>query len=199
MEENLREKEILNPDNWFKDHGDYLFRYALVRLRNKGIAEDMVQETLLAGLKGKEQFKGQASERTWLVGILKHKLMDYFRKSSRESPVTDFISSEESPEDFFDRNGKWKVKPGAWGSDPADVLENKEFWKTFKECMGELPGRLADVFSLREFEGLKAEEIRNLMGLSTTNLNVLLYRARMRLARCLDTNWFEKNQKEPQK
>lgn len=193
------EKQDLHPEIWIQDHGDYLFRYALVRLRNKQIAEDVVQETFLAALKGKDEFRGQASERTWLVGILKHKLTDYFRKSSRESPVTDLVASEESAEDFFDRNGKWKVEPGAWGDDPADVLEKKEFWKTFKECLAGLPQRLADIFSLREFEGLGTEEIRNLKGLSTTNLNVQLYRARLRLARCLNTNWFEKIQKDPQK
>jgi RNA polymerase sigma-70 factor (ECF subfamily) len=192
------ERQDLRPDGWVQDHGDVLFRYALARVRDRAVAEEVVQETFLAALKGKDQFKGQASERTWLVGILKHKLMDYFRKGSRESPVTDLISSEESPEDFFDRNGKWKIEPGAWGSDPADVLEKKEFWKTLKECMAGLPRRLADVFSLREFEGLETEEIRNLMGLSPTNLNVQLYRARVRLARCMDTSWFEKNEKDPQ-
>lgn len=85
------------------------------------------------------------------------------------------------------------------GRRSADFLEKKEFWKTFKECMADLPRRLADVFSLREFEGLETEEIRNLMDLSTTNLNVQLYRARLRLARCLDTNWFERKEKGPQK
>lgn len=193
------ERKDLQPEMWVQDHGHVLFRYAMTRVRDRAVAEEVVQETFLAALKGKDHFKGQASVRTWLVGILKHKLMDYFRKSSRESPVTDLISSEESPEDFFDRNGKWKAAPGTWGDDPADVLEKKEFWKTFKECMAGLPQRLADVFSLREFEGLETEEIRNLMDLSTTNLNVLLYRARLRLARCLDTNWFEKSQKEAQK
>jgi RNA polymerase sigma-70 factor (ECF subfamily) len=193
------EQQDLRPDRWVQEHGDLLFRYALVRVRDRAAAEEVVQETFLAALKGREQFKGRASERTWLVGILKHKLMDYFRKSSRESPVSDLISSGESAEDFFDRSGKWKAEPGAWGDDPANVLEKKEFWNTFKECMGGLPGRLADVFSLREFEGLGSEEIRNLMNLSATNLNVLLYRARTRLARCLDTNWFRTEQKGKEK
>ena len=193
------EQQDLRPDMWVQDHGDLLFRYALVRLRDRAAAEEVVQETFLAALKGREQFKGQASERTWLVGILKHKIIDYFRKSSREIPVTFLPSSEDSPEDVFDDDGKWKTEPGAWGDDPAGVLERKEFWKTFKECMGDLPRRLAEIFSLREFEGLGTEEIRNLMNVSATNLNVLLYRARLRLARCLDTNWFRTEQKEGEK
>lgn len=192
--EKMRQRTV-HPDAWLKDHGDYLFRYALVRLRKKEIAEDMVQETLLAALKGKDQFKGEASERTWLVGILKHKMMDYFRKGGRELPVSGLVTSEDPPEEFFDLNGKWQVKPGSWGDNPIEALEKKEFWETFEACMSALPGRLAQVFALREFEGLKSEEICNLFNVSTTNLNVMLFRSRMRLARCLETNWFGKEAK----
>lgn len=191
--------QTMNPDTWLKEHGDYLFRYALVRLRDRTNAEDVVQETFLAALKGKEQFRGQASVKTWLVGILKHKIIDHFRKNSREVPVTNLLSADESPEDVFDANGKWKEEPGVWRDDPADHLEKKEFWKIFRECLAGLPRRLADLFSLREFEGLKTEEICNQMDLSTTNLNVQLYRARLRLARCLDVNWFERKEKGPLK
>jgi len=187
--------ETLNPENWGKDHADYLFRYALVRLRDRQGAEDVVQETFLAALKGKDQFKGLSSERTWLVGILKHKMMDYFRKPSRELPVSGLVTSEDPPEEFFDLNGKWQVKPSSWGDSPMDALEKKEFWKTFEACMSVLPGRLAQIFALREFEGLKNEEICNLFNVSTTNLNVMLFRSRMRLARCLETNWFGKKAK----
>ena len=185
----------LNPETWVKDHGDYLFRYAIGRVRNREVAEDMVQETLLAALKGKDQFKGEASERAWLVGILKHKMMDYFRKPSRELPVSGLMTSEDPPEEFFDLNGKWALKPGSWGDNPIEALEKKEFWKTFEACLSALSGRLAQIFALREFEGLKSEEICNLFSVSTTNLNVMLFRSRMRLARCLETNWFGKKAK----
>jgi RNA polymerase sigma-70 factor (ECF subfamily) len=185
----------LNPETWVKDHADYLFRYAIGRVRNREVAEDMVQETLLAAIKGKDQFKGEASERTWLVGILKHKMMDYFRKPSRELPVSGLVTSEDPPEEFFDLIGKWQVKPGSWGDSPMDALEKKEFWKTFEACLSALPGRLAQIFALREFEGLKSEEICNLLHVSTTNLNVMLFRSRIRLARCLGTNWFGKKAK----
>jgi RNA polymerase sigma-70 factor, ECF subfamily len=168
---------ITDPEIWLKEYGDYLFRYALVRLRNREIAEDLIQETFLAALRGKEKFKGEAAEKTWLVGILKHKIIDHFRKSSREFPMTDLLSSNVPEEGFFDGKGKWKVEPAIWADDPKEVLEKKEFWKKLEECILGLPSRLAQVFSLREFEGLETEQICNLMKISATNLGVIIYRA----------------------
>lgn len=179
-----------DPENWLKEYGDYLFRYALVRLRIREIAEDLVQETFLAALRGKEKFKGEAAEKTWLVGILKHKIIDYFRKSNREFPISDLLSPEDPAEDFFDVKGKWKILPQTWADDPEDHLEKKEFWGKFAGCMSQLPSPLAQVFALREFEGLGSEQICNLLKISATNLGVILYRARMQLVRCLETSWF---------
>ncbi len=179
-----------NPEKWVDEHGDYLFRYALVRLRDKEIAEDVVQETFLAALQGREKFKGEASEKTWLVGILKHKIIDHFRKIGRESPMTDLLFTAGPEEGFFDLKGKWKVAPASWADDPKEILEKKEFWKKLDDCLLGLPSRLAQVFSLRELEGVESEQICNLLKISATNLGVILYRARMQLIRCLETNWF---------
>ncbi len=183
---------VIDPEVWLKEYGDFLFRYALVRLRNREAAEDLVQETFLAALGGKEKFKGEAAEKTWLVGILKHKIVDHFRKSSREFPMTDLLSSNGPEEDFFDGKGKWKVEPATWADSPKETLEKKEFWKKLEGCILGLPSRLGQVFSLREFEGMASEQICNVLKISATNLGVLLYRARMRLVRCLETNWFGK-------
>ncbi len=183
-------RPITNPDNWLKEYGDFLYRYALVRLRDKQTAEDIVQETFLAALRGKENFKGEASEKTWLVGILKHKITDYFRKNTRELPIAEILSTGDPEEDFFDSKGKWKVEPAAWADDPKETLEKKEFWKKLEGCILGLPARLAQVFSLREFEGLESAQICNLLKISATNLGVILYRARMQLVRCLETGWF---------
>jgi RNA polymerase sigma-70 factor (ECF subfamily) len=186
-----------NPEMWLEDHGDYLFRYALVRLRDREIAEDMVQETFLAALRAREKFQARSSVRTWLIGILKHKILDHFRKSYREPPISDLLSSEDPSETLFDEEGKWKLRPIPWTDDPRAVLEQKEFWETLLRCMSELPRRLAEVFALRELEGLKGEEICNLTKISATNLGVMLHRARMRLRRCLEINWFvQKPEKE---
>jgi RNA polymerase sigma-70 factor (ECF subfamily) len=183
---------ITDPEIWLKDYGDYLFRYALVRLRSRESAEDTVQETFLAALKGKEKFRGEASEKTWLVGILKHKIIDHFRKNKDEFAMTDILLPDGSEEDFFDQKGKWKVAPAAWADDPKEILEKKEFWRAIERCILELPSRLAKVFSLREFEGLETEKICNLLKISATNLGVILFRARTQLVRCLETKWFAK-------
>jgi RNA polymerase sigma-70 factor (ECF subfamily) len=100
------ERQDLQPDRWVQEHGDLLFRYALVRLRDRTAAEEVVQETFLAALKGREQFKGRASERTWLVGILKHEIIDYFRKSNREIPIGDVAVSEGPSEDITFSRGR---------------------------------------------------------------------------------------------
>jgi len=180
----------LNPEIWLEDHGDYLFRYAFSRLQNREIAEDLVQETFLAALQAGGRFQARSSVRTWLVGILRHKIFDHFRKGNQKFLVTDLFASKDPSDVFFDANGKWKVMPTRWLDDPGAALEQKEFWETFLRCMSELPPRLAQIFALREFESLRSEDICNLMKVSATNLGVVLYRARMRLRRCLEVNWF---------
>jgi RNA polymerase sigma-70 factor (ECF subfamily) len=182
-----------NPAVWLEEHGDYLFRYAFVRLQDRDIAEDLVQETLVAALGSWEKFQARSSVRTWLVGILKHKIIDYFRKSGREYPLGDLSTAEDLSVDLFDRKGDWKLRPAPWSTNPGAVFEQKAFWEMFLRCMADLPPRLAQVFALRELEGLKSEEICNVMKISTTNLWVVLYRARMRLRRCLEVNWFGQN------
>lgn len=179
-----------DPAIWVESYGNALFRYALFRLRDPALAEDMVQETFLAALRAREQFMGHSSEKTWLIGILKHKIIDHFRKISREQPLRESDLSEEASEEIFDKAGEWKVKPTEWGSDPKGVLEKKEFWEVFRHCLFELPDRLAHAFTLRELEGLKSDEIRNLMNVSSTNLGVIMYRARMGLRHCLEKRWF---------
>jgi len=150
----------------------------------------MVQETFLAALRAREQFRGQSSEKTWLIGILKHKILDHFRKISHEQPLRESDLQEEVPEGIFNKEGKWKDKPTEWGKDPKMVLEQKEFWKVFHHCLFELPDRLANAFVLRELEGLKSDEICDLMKVSSNNLGVIMYRARIGLRHCLDKSWF---------
>jgi len=184
-----------DPEHWVDQHGDYLFRYALLRLRDPELAEDVVQEIFLAALQAREKFSGRSSERTWLVGILKHKIVDHIRKASRERPFSDIESSADAAdtlhpmEKLFDEKGKWKVAPIEW-TGPNTVLERKEFWEVFERCLSDLPARLCDAFSLREMDGLSTEEVCNVLHVSATNFWVMLHRARMRLRRCLEINWF---------
>jgi RNA polymerase sigma-70 factor (ECF subfamily) len=180
----------VDPAGWVDRHGDYLFRYALARLRRREAAEDLVQETFLAALGARERFAGGSSERSWLVGILKRKILDHFRRKAREQPVSDFAAPDCWAEALFDKRGNWKRKPGAWDSGPGATCERAEFWEAFARCLGKLPGRLADAFTLREVEGVASREVCKALDISATNLWVMLYRARLRLWRCLDSNWF---------
>ncbi|MBI2194140.1 MAG: sigma-70 family RNA polymerase sigma factor [Planctomycetes bacterium] len=181
---------MLSPEAWVDQYGDYLFRYALLRVRNSTIASDLVQETFLAGLRSMKDFSGRSSERTWLIAILKHKIVDHYREINRGRSAREDISPNDSCESAFTETGEWKVIPAEWDLDPAKAFEQKEFWEVFHHCLSGLPGRLADAFSLRELEGLSTDEVCRILGVTATNLAVMFYRARMKLRSCLETHWF---------
>jgi RNA polymerase sigma-70 factor (ECF subfamily) len=184
---------LSEPETWLAQHGDALYRYAYFRLRDRAQAEDLVQETLIAALQARPGFAGRASERTWLIGILKNKLVDYLRKSVRERPLADVAATETEIDALFDAGDAdhWKKPPAAWAN-PAQALEQKQFWKIFMECFEALPARQAQAFSLCELEGLEGEEACKVLGIATTNLWVMMHRARLRLRECLETHWFSR-------
>jgi len=190
---------LSDPETWVGLYGDYLFKFAMMRLRDATKAEDAVQETFLAALKSGKSFAGQSSEKSWLVGILKNKIYDHFRKSARETSFTDlqFYADEEN-EPFGAgalREGSWihQEAPSEWQTAPGAGLDSEEFWKTFRSCSEKLPPNINTVFALREIDGLKGVEICSLLNISESNLWVMLHRARMALRRCLEINWFGKN------
>jgi len=188
---------LSEPERWVDDHGDYLFNFALMRLRDPGKAEDAVQETFLAALKGGKKFAGKSAEKTWLVGILKNKIFDHYRKAGREVSFTDlqFYQGEET--DCFVNEG---LDKGAWARDSAprewtkmgESLDNELFWQTYRECAGKLPKNAAVVFNLREVDGVETKEVCAMLNITESNLWVMLHRARMALRRCLESNWFGK-------
>jgi len=178
-----------NPDQWVDAHADSLFRYALTRLRQRADAEDAVQETLLAALQAQRSFRGDSAERTWLLGILRHKIVDRIRIAVRAGDV-DPLPVDHDSEHWNASNDHWIRPPQAWSGDPAALSENAEFWQQVRACFGALPERQAQVFALRTFDGLEAEEICKQIGISPTNLWVLLHRARTRLRACLESSWF---------
>jgi RNA polymerase sigma-70 factor (ECF subfamily) len=184
----------LEPETWVNEHGDYLYSYALLRVRNRELAEEIVQETFLAALKACHNFAWQSSERTWLIGILKHKIVDHFRRSSRERPVADFEAGP-SDDDLFRKSGEWvdhwtrEGGPKEWTDDPSQLVEQKEFWEVFNRCLAQLPPRLAEAFTLREIDGLSSEEVCEILSVTPNNLWVMLHRARALLRRSLEMNW----------
>ena len=177
-----------DPAQWLEKHGDYLYRYALFRLHDSATAEDLVQDTLLAAMKSFERFAGRAHERTWLVGILKHKILDHFR---RRQEVT--LDGAFADEEFFDQQGSWKVesRPVLWNASPQTEFESKEFQRVLMFCIDNLPENLARVFILRELNQLTTKEICELLNITPGNLWVMLHRARLGLQQLLTLHWFK--------
>jgi RNA polymerase sigma-70 factor (ECF subfamily) len=191
------------PEEWLERHGDVLFSYAMLRLRDAERAEDAVQETLLAALQGRGRFAGQSAERTWLVGILKHKIADQFRRAARETPAD--LSAEAAFEhaELFRDSGEWtghwrpEAAPIEWEELPSRAVERAEFWRVIEGCVGQLPSRLASAFTLREIDDLDSDEICQLLGVTTNNLWVLLHRARLHMRACVEQNWFRPKAPRP--
>jgi len=181
---------LVDPEE-LQRHRSYLLRYAMLQLRDPHLAEDAVQETLVAAIEGRSKFSAQSSLRTWLVGILKHKILDMLRKRAREPELP--FSGGEDDNDFLDhlvsQNGHWKAAPQTW-ADPEKTMENAHFWKTFEQCNLRMPINTARAFMMREFMDMSTEEICQELSISTTNCWVLLHRARLALRECLDLNWF---------
>lgn len=198
-EKSLAKPSLASSDaeRWVDEYGDYLFRFALARLRDETKAEDAVQETFLAALKGNRPFQGRSAEKTWLTGILKNKIYDYFRKSTRETSFTDLEFYDDEESDRFVNEGLgrggWihERAPQEWAS-MGESLDNDLFWKTYHDCAKRLPERVSAVFNLRELDGLETKEVCATLSISESNLWVMLHRARMALRRCLETNWFGK-------
>jgi RNA polymerase sigma-70 factor (ECF subfamily) len=172
-------------------HRKYLQRYALFHLRDPSLAEDAVQDTLMAALAQRDRFQGRSQLRTWLTGILKHKIIDLTRSHDRGLPADALALGEddESGGGAFNAKSRWIDPPADWGM-PDAALESSQFWRVYQQCCQRMSKRDALVFSMREVMGLSSEEICKKIEISTTNLHVILFRARLSLRSCIDKNWF---------
>ncbi|PHV09070.1 RNA polymerase subunit sigma [Janthinobacterium sp. BJB412] len=172
-----------------------LVRFAQLQLRNAALAEDAVQDALIAVLEKPERFAGQSSLRTYVTGILKFKIIDNLRATSRERQIetADDQSEDDAIDALFHADGHTREQPLAWG-DPDRTLEQKDFFAVLEVCLEKLPAKTARIFMMREWLDLETDEICKELAITTSNAWVLLYRARMRLRECLDLNWFGKRQ-----
>lgn len=194
-----REAPKVNPECWVDEHGDCLYRYALMRVRTPETAADLVQETLLAAMRSQDRFAGRSSERSWLVGILKNKIIDSYRKLGRETTFTDMeFLSDELPAKF-ERDGTWIHADGpvSWTPASDEVTHSSEFWTVINRCLSKLPDRMAKVFVLREMEDVPANKLCETLNITESNLWVMLHRARMALRDCLERNWFDRETGNP--
>lgn len=183
---------------WVDKYGDYLYAFAFSRVRDQSVAEDLVQETLLAALQSHSKYDGNSSEKTWLTGILKHKIIDHFRRGSRQVDLTPDEADMSGYDYLFERDDEWSghwnpnLKPMQWDATPEAVLERSEFREILTHCLGELPERVANCFTLREMESFDAKEICEILMISMNNYWVMMHRARLHLRRCIEFNWFRK-------
>jgi RNA polymerase sigma-70 factor (TIGR02943 family) len=172
-----------------------LLRFARLQLRDAGAAEDAVQETMLAALTASQGFESRSSYKTWLISILRNKIVDIIRAQSRELPASSLAADDEGDdlleESLFEARGHWQpsARPTRW-ADPEASFEQQQFWMVFEACLNHLPPKTARVFMMREFLGLDTGEICKETGISSSNCWVVLHRARMGLRTCLETRWF---------
>ncbi len=182
-------KNILTPNKWVDRYADYLYNYTVIRVSNTELAQDLVQETFLAGLKSADNFKGASSERTWLISILKRKIIDHYRKINSAKGQAEVRMS-------YSRDGE---NEGDWleerVSDPFDItaedkMQNDELGLVIQDCISKLPDKQAAVFNMKTIQGMETEDICNVLQITPSNLWVIIHRARTMLISCLRDNWF---------
>ena len=188
------EREILgspaDPAGWLERHGTALYRFAKAKLGRSDTAEDLVQETLLAALQSYDRFQGRSSERTWLLAILRRKIVDHYRgRDGREPGRNRTERSDRETFRFFEENGHWRNAPARWKG-AHEALEVEEFRDVLAHCLERLPAPLAEAFLLREWEGMGVEPVAETLDVSAATLRVRLHRARLLLRECLERNWF---------
>jgi len=175
-----------DPSNWLDEHADAMYRYAMLRLGAADMAEDAVQEALLAGLAGLGAFDGRSSVRTWLIGILRHKVLDILRRRRRER-----LQSIDAPgvegEGAFAPDGHWREPVAPWEGGGADRAELRE---ALLRRIAQLPGPMREAFCLRELDGLDSQTVCEILGITPTNLWTIIHRAKLRLRAGLEEDGF---------
>lgn len=184
MSDFARAVELLRPQ---------LMRFANLQMKNAAWAEDAVSETLLAALERPQAFGGQSQLKTWLVGILKHKLIDQLRRHTREISSTTADDEADLDDSLFVADGHWRTAPQDWG-DPEHSLRQEQFFTVLEVCVEQLPGLQGRLFMMREWLELETDEICKQLDITPTNLWVMLHRARLRLRECLQQRWFAGSQ-----
>ena len=182
-------QNTLNPDQWIKNYSDALYAYTLARVSDTGLAEDIVQETFLSAWKARESYKGEASEKSWLYTICKNKIIDQYRRKTRD--IVQPMAEKSATDAYFDESEHWtrEDKPADWGIDYQQKIDNKEFYKILNGCKKKLQEIQQSVFVMKYMEDLDSAEICKVLGITSSNYWVLIHRAKLQLRSCLEKNW----------
>jgi len=189
------ESNATTPEDWVEAHGDYLFNFAIGQLRDASVAEDLVQDTFLAAFKARDRFSAKSSERTWLVGILRHKIYDHLRHACRERAVRADVNPVRGDEEAWNDAMVWLHDVAAECAEPSRRLELAEFRANLETALGKLPPRVAQVFQLYEVEERPNNEVCQRLNISESNLWVMLHRARKQLRGHL-TDWWNDDSRQ---
>lgn len=176
-----------------------MLKFAILQIRDEALAEDAVQEALMGALKNVGSFGRRSALKTWVFAILKNKITDILRKVNRIAEVSHQLldhENEEALDTLFNTNGRWHLdeRPVSW-SEPLESVKSDHFWRVFETCLSGLPESQARLFMMREFLELDSAEICETLSITTSNLHVMLYRARLRLRECLENKWFNEGEK----
>jgi RNA polymerase sigma-70 factor (ECF subfamily) len=182
------EHRLSDPCAWNERYGEYLFRYAISYVRDQDVAKDLVQETWLAAWQARARFAGQSSERTWLTGILRHKMIDHIQIASRERPLSDVQNLQLTATGPLSSR-TWLASSPAWGMDPARQLERIQFWTMLDRCLCRLSDRMKAVFASCDLEEVPYRDVARRLGVTDGHLYVLLHRARQRVRQCLTVHY----------
>ena len=195
MKEQGLEKVVRNDIliEWVHQYTDYLLRWAIIKTNNKEVAEDLVQETFISAHIGLDKFKQKSSPKTWLIAILKNKIIDHHRTHLKHFVPSSQLAGS-GLDEWFDEYGNWKKdqRPQLWESDPENLMENTDFQLVLKKCLSALPEKWMSAVQLKYLEEKNARDICQELNISTTNYWQLLHRAKLKLRNCINTNWFKK-------
>ncbi|WP_343331005.1 sigma-70 family RNA polymerase sigma factor [Polaribacter staleyi] len=184
-----QEQVVLNTDKWIDNYADYMYNYAVVRVNNGDLAKDLVQDTFFAGFKSAKNFQGKSTERTWLISILKRKIIDHYRKINSKK------GQAEVRMNFYDdgeNEGNWIEErvPQSWDNQSEKTIENEELKSQLDSCIDALPEKYAMVFRMKTIQEFETEEICKELDITASNLWVIIHRARTQLRKCMEDNWF---------
>ncbi len=180
---------VADPETWVDAYGDYLYRYALMRLRDPDAARDAVQETFLAAIKRFDQFDGRMDIKYWLRGILRFKVVDHIRASIRDQVVTPIEDAEILDSLLFRASGIPTMRPAPWQFNPREAFDHAEFWPIFETCLDRLKEPIRQAFVLKMVEDMESDEVCKVLGITPNHLWVLNHRARTQMKKCLESKW----------
>jgi len=196
------EKYTCDPNMWVNEYSDEFFRFTIYRVKTREVAEDLVQETFLSGLKALDNFRRDCSEKSWLYNILRNKIIDYFRKKTNQeikrSSTNPEIDDDTFYHQFFNKEGKganrWTESsiPEKWDISADLIMEREEFMQFLLLCISLLPETWGKVFSLKNIEELTTNEICKEIGITPSNLWTIIHRAKLQLRGCLEKRWKNK-------